>query len=80
MLAAVFFPPLPSSRKVRQRTWQRLIEYVWSTNRLPGQREALAIARGEIILAIQRTCVDVASGLDGIPAIVYKKKLYILLL
>ena len=72
-LAAVFFPPLPASGGVRQRTRQRSIEHAWSTHRPPGQGEAPAVSRAEVILAVRRTRGDSAPGLDGIPAIVYRR-------
>ena len=76
---AVFFPPLLESGGARQRTRQRSIEHAWSTHRPPGQGEVPAITRGEVILAVRRTRGDSAPGLDGIPAIVYRRCLLTLL-
>ena len=78
-LAAVFFPPLPESGRGRRRTRQRSIEHAWSTHRPPGREETPVVTRGEVILAVRRTRGDSAPGLDGIPAIVYRRCLYTLL-
>ena len=72
-LAAVFFPSLPESGGARQRTRQRSIQHAWSTHRPPGQGEAPVVSRVEVILAIRRTRGDSAPGLDGIPAVVYRR-------
>ena len=79
VLAAVFFPSLPVSGGARQRTRQRSIEHAWSTHRPPGSGETPAVTRAEVILAVRRTRGDSTPGLDGIPALVYKKCLYTLL-
>ena len=78
-LVAVFFPPLPESGGARQRTRQRSIEHSWSTHRPPGRGEVPVVTRGEVIFAIRRTRGDAAPGLDGIPAIVYRRCLMTLL-